>query len=128
MKYLVSFLILLCACAKAPGAATNVQTDSFEKDWDSTLPWWNVDLSKLDFNATSSIITWSLSYGETCTSSVIAVGDKTSGAMTLSSSTETSAVQPSDAPCSMFDGTWTYSLSNSQLSMCQSGFSCVTFQ
>lgn len=127
MRYLIVFLFFATACAKAPGAAI-VQTDAFSKDWNSTDPWWNVDLSNLNFSAASSTIVWTISYGQTCASKVVITGDKTSGTFVLSQSTQTSAPLLSDDSCSYFDGNWTYSYANSQLTMCQTAEPCVTFK
>lgn len=127
MKYLIALLILTSACGKSPDALT-VKTDAFSKDWNSTDPWWNVDLSGLDFTAASSTIFWTISYGQTCASKVVITGDKVSGTFVLSQTTQTSAPLISDDACSYYDGNWTYSYASSQLTMCQTAEPCVTFK
>jgi uncharacterized lipoprotein YmbA len=124
MKYMITFLIILSACAKPQAASQSSSNDPLRASmqWQASEPWWATD-----FNPNASglvLIHWVGAFDEECESAA----DMSNGTMTVALSTEISSTQGSDVTCSQYDGSWTYSVNaTGQLVLCQSGQSCVTF-
>jgi len=122
MKYLIAFSLVLVACGKAPQAVTpDTPVDPLRANlaWQSTEPWIATDFP-VQTTGTGKI-NWTLAYDEQCQSDVV----YNNGTATLSNSTEISSTQGSDEPCSAFDGTWTYAVSSSALTLCPSSGPCI---
>ena len=84
--------------------------------WQTDLPWWATDLNPRTTG--TQIVHWVLAFEQECESTVNLGGGNV---LTVSGSTEVSPPHTTDAPCAMFDGTWTYQLQGSELTLCQQG-------
>lgn len=115
MKHLI-WLVLLIACApKTSTPAVSASGDPLRTNmkWASDSPWWANDLDPSIVG--DQIVHWVTAYDEECEMAVNLDGN---GNMTSAFSVEVSTPQGSDAPCSYYDGTWTYSVANSTLTLC----------
>ncbi len=126
MKYLLLILLIACAPKKDDPAAI-VPPKDLASAWVSDSPSWKVTLNNL--HADKSIYAeWTYGPGGKCQSDlVITKTNETTGTLSMSNTLATEVVSGM-ANCSMFDGTWTYDLTNGSLILCQLGqHPCVSF-
>lgn len=116
----ISLILISCAKSNTPDAADpNGPRDALS--WQASEPWWATNLVP---HAGTETITWVIGDNQGCQSTAVLDG---AGNMTISGSVEISQAQSGEAPCSMFDGNWTYSISNGLLTLCQAAQPCVVF-
>lgn len=95
--------------------------------WSSVNPILQNDFNVPEKNSifcSKQIVHWKLPFGQICDSVAQICGEN----ITINSSLQFSTPQSTDIACSKFEGEWTYSMNNNQLTLCQSGQTCMVMK
>lgn len=122
MRYLLSFIFLF---ALGCSGSSNSNSKNLFSSWTATGTNTIINLTGANFGSNS--IGFLYATGAQCNCTLNILGAQGSGNWVLSSCSYLAASGPGDPGCVALDGSGTYTLPASTLSLCRTGFACVTY-